>query len=186
MRGYLFGLIAAVVLAAGGCPDADTGNLDTTTAGSTATGTTNSSTTGGANTTDTDSTTAGAGDDADRVLELVNAERTGRGLTELTRNSLLDAAAEAHAGDMAANDFFAHTGSDGGNVGDRATAAGYTWSRVGENIAFGQQSPEEVMDAWMNSDGHRANILNPDFTELGVGIDESGDPLWVQVFAAPA
>ena len=157
-------LAIAVIACAGGCPD-PTGLVGGTGGGSS----------GG--------TTTAA--DADQILTLVNAERTGRGLLALTRNALLDAAAQAHANDMRANSFFSHTGSDGSNVGDRATAAGYSWTTIGENIGEGSHSPEDMMDLWMNSPGHRANILNPDFTDLGVGINDSGTTLWVQVFGRP-
>lgn len=120
--------------------------------------------------------------EADRVFELANGERTSQGLSPLARNSLLDAAGLRHAQDMRANNFFDHTGSDGSDVSVRATDAGYTWTMIGENIGMGSVSPEDMMDGWMNSPGHRANILNPDFTELGVAIDEQGPTLWVQVF----
>ena len=123
--------------------------------------------------------------DAERILQLVNAERAAQGLSSLTRNALLDAAAVAHATDMADNNFFSHTGSDGSAVSDRATAAGYVWTKIGENIGEGNVTPDTMMDLWMNSTGHRANILDPDFTELGVGIDDSGTTLWVQVFGRP-
>lgn len=123
--------------------------------------------------------------DADRILTLVNAERTSGGLSSLTRNGLLDAAAQAHANDMRAYSFFSHTGSDGSTISDRATAAGYSWTAIGENIGEGNLSPEDMMALWMNSAGHRANILSPNFTELGVGINDSGTTLWVQVFGKP-
>jgi uncharacterized protein YkwD len=70
---------------------------------------------------------------------------------------------------MARNDFFSHTGSDGSSPGQRISRAGYRWWTYGENIAAGYPSPEHVVDAWMNSAGHRANILNPDFRDIGVG-----------------
>ncbi len=86
---------------------------------------------------------------------------------------------------MAARDYFSHTSPEGGSAGDRITAAGYRWSTWGENIARGQQTPESVMDAWMNSPGHRANILNCDFKDLGVGVHiASGGPWWTQNFGA--
>lgn len=169
-------LIAIALNLAAGCPNSvTTGGMgtDVTTGGTTGgTGTNGGGSTGG-----TVITT-----DNDRILELVNSERTSRGLTALTRNTLLDIAATAHADDMSAGAFFSHTGSDGGSVSGRATAAGYPWTTIGENIAQGDLSPEAVMDLWMNSDGHRANILNATFTELGVGINDSGSTLWVQVF----
>ena len=169
-------LVAIVLNLTAGCPNpAGSGGMgaDLTTGGTTGgTGTTGGGSTGGTVTTT----------DADRILELVNSERNSRGLNGLTRNSKLDAAATVHADDMRTNGFFSHTGSDGGSVSERATAAGYAWTSIGENIAQGDLTPEAVMDLWMNSDGHRANILNDTFTELGVGINDSGSTLWVQVF----
>jgi uncharacterized protein YkwD len=86
---------------------------------------------------------------------------------------------------MAARDFFDHTNPDGDGPGERVTASGYRWSTYGENIAKGQQTPEAVMTSWMNSPGHRANILNCAFEEIGVGIhDGGGGPYWTQNFGA--
>ncbi|NML52680.1 CAP domain-containing protein [Streptomyces sp. R302] len=121
---------------------------------------------------------------ADQVLSLVNAERAKAGCGPLTANATLARAAQGHSDDMAARDFFDHTNPDGADPGDRVTAAGYPWSTYGENIAMGQRTPEQVMEAWMNSPGHRANILNCDFKELGVGIHDDGGPYWTQVFGA--
>ncbi|MEV5975118.1 CAP domain-containing protein [Streptomyces sp. NPDC051921] len=121
---------------------------------------------------------------ADQVIALVNAERAKAGCGALTANATLTRAAQGHSDDMAARDFFDHTNPDGAGPGDRVSAAGYPWSTYGENIAMGQSSPEQVMEAWMNSPGHRANILNCDFKEIGVGIHNSGGPYWTQVFGA--
>ncbi|MFE2011435.1 CAP domain-containing protein [Streptomyces sp. NPDC059491] len=121
---------------------------------------------------------------ADQVIALVNAERAKAGCGALTANATLTKAAQGHSDDMAARDFFDHTNPDGASPGDRVTAAGYPWSTYGENIAMGQSSPEQVMESWMNSPGHRANILNCDFKEIGVGIHNSGGPYWTQVFGA--
>jgi uncharacterized protein YkwD len=138
-------------------------------------GTSNGGSTGGSST----------ASDAERVLQLVNAERAAVGLAALTRNALLDAAALAHATDMRNNNFFAHSGSDGSTVGDRATAAGYVWSAIAENIGEGDTTPENMMDLWMNSPGHAANILGSAYTEIGIAIDDNGTALWVQVFGRP-
>ncbi|MFJ9574939.1 CAP domain-containing protein [Streptomyces sp. NPDC101191] len=121
---------------------------------------------------------------ADQVIALVNAERAKAGCGALTPNATLTRAAQGHSDDMAARDFFDHTNPDGASPGDRVTAAGYPWSTYGENIAMGQSSAEQVMESWMNSPGHRANILNCDFKEIGVGIHDSGGPYWTQVFGA--
>ncbi|MFF0431147.1 sigma-70 family RNA polymerase sigma factor [Streptomyces sp. NPDC004327] len=119
-----------------------------------------------------------------QVIELVNAERAKAGCGPLTENALLTRAAQGHSDDMAARDFFDHTNPDGDGPGERVTAAGYRWSTYGENIAKGQRTPAEVMDAWMNSPGHRANILNCSFKEIGIGLHPAGGPYWTQVFGA--
>ncbi|MFF6777101.1 sigma-70 family RNA polymerase sigma factor [Streptomyces sp. NPDC012637] len=122
--------------------------------------------------------------DAAQVIELANAERAKAGCGPLTEHSLLTRAAQGHSDDMAARDFFDHTNPDGADPGDRVTAAGYRWSTYGENIAKGQRTPADVMEAWMNSPGHRANILNCSFKEIGIGIHTAGGPYWTQVFGA--
>ncbi|WP_405861008.1 CAP domain-containing protein [Streptomyces sp. NBC_00090] len=121
---------------------------------------------------------------ADQVVALVNAERAKAGCGPLSVNSTLTKAAQGHSDDMAARDFFDHTNPDGDGPGERVTAAGYPWSTYGENIAMGQSTPEQVMDSWMNSPGHRANILNCSFKEIGIGIHSEGGPYWTQVFGA--
>ncbi len=131
--------------------------------------------------------TTGIDDYVHEVLNLTNVERTKIGLNPLTWNDNLAEGADAHCKDMVAHNFFAHEGSDGSTPGDRATAAGYKWSWVGENIAKGQKTPQEVVTAWMNSEHHRENILRPEFTELGVALeyDSSGTPYWGQLFGTP-
>ncbi|WP_431045853.1 sigma-70 family RNA polymerase sigma factor [Streptomyces sp. P1-3] len=119
-----------------------------------------------------------------QVTALVNAERAKAGCAPVRPNDQLTTAAQRHSDDMAARHYFDHTEPDGTGPGERITAAGYRWQTYGENIAAGQQTPHTVMDSWMNSPGHRQNILNCDVTEIGVGItDDSGGPLWTQVFA---
>ncbi|WP_369166855.1 sigma-70 family RNA polymerase sigma factor [Streptomyces sp. R28] len=120
-----------------------------------------------------------------QVVALVNKERANAGCGPLDEDPQLNQAALGHSEDMDARDFFDHTNPDGADPGQRITAAGYTWSTYGENIAQGQQTPEAVMDAWMNSPGHRANILNCSFKDIGVGIhDGAGGPWWTQDFGA--
>ncbi|NEA00812.1 CAP domain-containing protein, partial [Streptomyces sp. SID10116] len=120
---------------------------------------------------------------AEQVVALVNTERAKAGCGPVRSNGKLATAAAKHSADMAARDYFDHTSPDGTDPGDRITAAGYRWSTYGENIARGQQSPAAVMDSWMKSPGHKANILNCDFKELGVGIHNgSGGPWWTQAF----
>ncbi|MEU3839519.1 sigma-70 family RNA polymerase sigma factor [Streptomyces sp. NPDC028635] len=125
-----------------------------------------------------------AGSDlASQVTALVNKERQAAGCAPVTQDSLLTNAAQAHSDDMAARDYFEHNSPDGTDPGQRITAAGYRWSTYGENIAKGQQTPDEVMTSWMNSPGHRANILNCSFRNLGVGIHNGdGGPWWTQDF----
>ncbi|MDJ1134889.1 sigma-70 family RNA polymerase sigma factor [Streptomyces iconiensis] len=119
------------------------------------------------------------------VAALVNAERAKKGCGPVRTNDKLDTAASGHSADMAARDFFDHTNPDGKGPGDRITAAGYRWSTYGENIAKGQNSPEEVMKGWMNSPGHRANILNCSYKEMGLGLRQGqGGPWWTQAFGA--
>ena len=116
------------------------------------------------------------------VLALVNEQRAQAGCSPVTADSRLDALATAFSDDMAARGFFDHTDPDGHTPWDRAKAAGIT-NLGGENIARGQATPEAVMTAWMNSPGHRANILNCKFTTLGVGVHQgSGGPWWTQDF----
>ncbi|MEV5161449.1 CAP domain-containing protein [Streptomyces sp. NPDC053728] len=116
------------------------------------------------------------------VLDLVNQERAKVGCTPVTTSASLTALAQDFSEDMAARDFFGHTDPDGATPWDRADAAGVQ-GLGGENIARGQADAQAVMDAWMNSDGHRANILNCDYKTLGVGVHlGSGGPWWTQDF----
>ncbi|MFD1271119.1 CAP domain-containing protein [Streptomyces kaempferi] len=120
-----------------------------------------------------------------QVVALVNKERATASCGPLTEDAQLEKAAQAHSDDMAARNFFEHTNPDGADPGQRITAAGYRWSTYGENIAQGQQTPEAVMESWMNSPGHRANILNCAFKNIGVGVHKgSGGPWWTQDFGA--
>ncbi|MFF7178721.1 sigma-70 family RNA polymerase sigma factor [Streptomyces sp. NPDC008121] len=131
-------------------------------------------------------TPAGARPDstAQQVIDIVNTERSKAGCGPLTGNALLDQAAQRHSEDMAARDYFDHTNPDGDGPGERVTATGYRWTTYGENIAMGQRDAAQVMESWMNSPGHRANILNCSFKEIGVGIHTAGGPYWTQVFGA--
>ncbi|MER5554798.1 sigma-70 family RNA polymerase sigma factor [Streptomyces sp. NPDC002793] len=121
---------------------------------------------------------------AEEVIALVNNERAEEGCGAVSGNGLLAKAASRHSADMAARDYFSHTSQDGTDPGARITAAGYRWSTYGENIAKGQPTAAAVMDSWMNSSGHRANILNCAFKEIGIGrVDSPGGPVWTQNFA---
>ena len=123
-----------------------------------------------------------------QVLELTNAKRAEAGLPPLVFDAKLSAAADKHSKDMADNNYFSHTQPDGDSLGDRVRDEGYGYLRVGENIAAGYKTPEAVVEGWMNSSGHRANILNPYFKELGVGYykdpdaGDTYDHYWTQVF----
>jgi uncharacterized protein YkwD len=107
---------------------------------------------------------------------LVNRERTQRGLAPLGLNALLSSASLAHSRDMVSRDYFEHSTPEGVSVGDRLRAAGYargTSASAGENIAYGvgdRSTPSAIVRAWMRSPGHRADILRPAFTEIGIGI----------------
>ncbi len=111
-------------------------------------------------------------------MRLINARRTAgascgsRGnfaaTTGLAMNAALNQSALAHSDDMMAGNFFSHTGSSGSNAGQRAAAAGYVWSTWGENIAAGQPTVSNVVDGWMASDGHCANIMNANFRDIGL------------------
>ncbi|PWR11859.1 hypothetical protein DKT68_04620 [Micromonospora acroterricola] len=122
---------------------------------------------------------------AREVVDLVNAERAKAGCKALSIDDKLMTAAQRHSQDQADHQNMSHTGSDGSDAGVRLDRVGYTWRTYGENVAWNQKTPAAVMDAWMNSSGHRANILNCAFTEIGVGIASSNGPYWTQVFAAP-
>ncbi|WP_225804967.1 sigma-70 family RNA polymerase sigma factor [Streptomyces sp. NK15101] len=127
---------------------------------------------------------SGSGSTEEQVISLVNAERAKAGCGPLTEHPLLTEAAQGHSDDMAARNFFDHTNPDGDGPGERITAAGYAWSSYGENIAKGQTTAAQVMDSWMNSPGHRANILNCGFKEIGIGLHTSGGPYWTQAFGS--
>jgi uncharacterized protein YkwD len=124
-----------------------------------------------------------------RVIELINAERAKVGLSALSGQSQLGSAAQLHSADMACNNYFSHTGLDGSEIGSRVQRQGYNWSSVGENIAAGYSSPANVVAGWMNSPGHKANILGASYTEIGIGYAFSNDndygSYWTAVFASP-
>ncbi len=127
---------------------------------------------------------------AAQVVDLTNAERVGKGRTRLRANPQLMKAAQVHAEQMARARTMAHDlpRARYPRATDRLAAVGYRWQTCGENVAFGQSGAEHVVNSWMKSRGHRRNILNPDFTEIGVGmaIDRAGRPYYVQVFGSPS
>lgn len=107
----------------------------------------------------------------------------------LSWNTLLTQAATAHSQDMATNNFFSHTGSGGSTLGSRVDATGYAWRSLGENIAAGQTSINQVVDGWIASEGHCANLLNPAFTQVGLAcVNGSGTTYptyWTMDLAQP-
>jgi uncharacterized protein YkwD len=118
------------------------------------------------------------------VLALVNEARVDAGCGALTADPALAAVARAHSADMRDRDYFSHTSPEGLSPFDRAEQAGVGYSRA-ENIAFGQADAAAVMEAWLKSPGHRANILDCELTKLGVGVAEgAGGPWWTQLFGA--
>lgn len=120
---------------------------------------------------------------AGQVLTLVNAERAQAGCEPVALDDRLTKAAAGHSRDMVADDFFSHDSQDGRGFGDRIEAAGYPAPRS-ENIAAGQPTPSAVMDAWMHSPGHKANILDCTATQMGVASATGGDfgIYWTQDF----
>lgn len=114
--------------------------------------------------------------------QLLNGERTAQGLTALVPDSRLAATAQAHAEDMQAQHYFAHETPEGQTAAQRIAAAGYSACLTAENIAFGTYFETQVMTSWMESPGHRANVLLPDVTSYGVGHAGS---YWVLDLAKP-
>lgn len=122
---------------------------------------------------------------AEAILKLVNAERAKVGAKALKLDDKLNKVAVVKAKDMAENGYFSHESPTYGSPFEMMRSFGVTQYRTaGENIAAGQRSPEDVMNSWMNSSGHRANILNTSYTNLGVGYYEGGSygTYWVQEF----
>jgi uncharacterized YkwD family protein len=117
-----------------------------------------------------------------KVVDLVNQEREKQGLKPLTLNKKLSDVARTKSKDMVDKGYFDHNSPTYGSPFDMMKQFGIEYTTAGENIAKGQQSPEDVMNAWMNSDGHRKNILNPDFTEIGVGYVKGDTTYWTQQF----
>lgn len=118
---------------------------------------------------------------AAQVVQLVNAERAKQGLPALTIHTGAQAAAQVRAQEQAQS--FSHTRPNGTSCFTALTEQGVTYRSAGENIAYGQKTPQEVVSAWMNSAGHRANILSETFTEIGVGYAVvNGQSYWAQLF----
>ncbi|WP_309114023.1 CAP domain-containing protein [Saccharothrix sp.] len=118
--------------------------------------------------------------EAQRVVELVNEARAAAGCPALKVDERIVKTAQAHSTDMATRNYFSHDTPEGVDFAERMRAAGYP-NPGGENIAQGYRTPEAVMKGWMNSEGHRRNILNCGFTAIGVGLDTRGY-YWTQNF----
>ena len=121
------------------------------------------------------------------VIRLVNVERSKNGLQPLKENWELSRVARYKSADMANNAYFSHTSPTYGSPFNMIKNFGIKYSSAGENIAYGQKTAAEVMNGWMNSSGHRQNILNPNYTQIGVGyaVNSKGTPYWTQMFIRP-
>lgn len=156
----------------GGTGSNNSGSIDSGNSGSN-----NSGSTGSGNSGST-STSAYAA----QVLELVNEERAKSGLAPLTLDASASSAAQTRAKEIVST--FSHTRPNGSSFSTALTEAGASYRSAGENIAYGQNSPEQVMNSWMNSSGHRANIMSSNYTRIGIGHYETADgtDYWVQLF----
>ena len=154
--------------------------------GSTGTSTNNASA-GDSAGSQTDEPTTAEMTQAEAILKLVNAERQKAGVSALTLSTKLTDIANTKAKDMADKNYFSHDSPTYGSPFDMLKHFGVSYSYAGENIAAGQKSAEEVMNSWMNSSGHKANILNKNYTQLGVGFYRGGQygTEWVQLFIKP-
>lgn len=132
-------------------------------------------------------TAPGTGTVEAQVLQLVNAERGKAGLSALTMNGTLSSVAKTKASDMRDKNYFSHDSPTYGSPFDMMKQFGISYSYAGENIAAGQQTAQAVMTAWMNSPGHRQNIMSPNFTQMGIGYSPGGNmsPYWSQMFIRP-
>lgn len=153
-------------------PDGSTG-ADTTESG-----------TGDTNTSNDETADKDASEQAQAVLKIVNEERAKQGLKALILDKQLNNVAQLKAEDMKKNNYFDHNSPTLGSPFDLMRSQGVSYRTAGENIAAGQQSAEAVMNSWLNSSGHRANILNGNYTKLGVGFVTGGryGTYWVQEF----
>lgn len=121
---------------------------------------------------------------ASAIASGVNANRKSNGLPSLRYNARLGKAAMTHACDMSVNNFFGHKGSNGSQSQARVRAAGYRDCTVAENLAWGYPDPGQIIGGWMNSAGHRNNMLHPRVTEMGIAVTQgSKGPNWVLVLA---
>ncbi len=121
------------------------------------------------------------------VVRLVNIERSKNGLQPLKENWELSRVARYKSQDMANKNYFSHTSPTYGSPFRMMESFGIRYSAAGENIAKGQKTPQEVMTSWMNSPGHKSNILSPSYTQIGVGLakNKNGNAYWTQMFIKP-
>lgn len=117
------------------------------------------------------------------ILSAVNTLRNDAGRASLVYSDRLQALAQIHADDMASSGFFSHTGSDGSQLGDRARRAGYGFCFIAENIAKGQRTASEALQGWVDSRGHRRNMLDRRATEMGLA--QAPGAIWVMVLGRP-
>jgi uncharacterized protein YkwD len=143
---------------------------------------TTTTTTKPATTTSTSTSNSTTSSYAAQVLQLVNKERAKEGLSALTTNNTITAAGNVRAKEIVQS--FSHTRPNGSSPFTALSEAGITYRAAGENIAYGQRTPQEVVTGWMNSPGHRANIMNPSFGKVGIGVykDSNGTIYWTQLF----
>lgn len=122
------------------------------------------------------------------VFDLINLERSRFGLAPLRHHVLLSQASQAHSDDMAVRNLLTHTGSNGETSADRIAATGYRYSMWAANVAAGQTTAASLLTSWMGSPPHRANLLNGQVTEIGLGLaySNSGRPYWTVTLAQPA
>jgi uncharacterized protein YkwD len=122
-----------------------------------------------------------------RLITLMNQSRAKAGLRPLKPSGLLGEVARSHSREMSAGDFFSHTGPTGSGPMERLERAGYAWKAFGENIGCGEDSPEKILLSWMNSSDHRENVLDPAYTEVGIGLVRGGKcrTYWTALFARP-
>ncbi|HWI48136.1 MAG TPA: CAP domain-containing protein, partial [Rummeliibacillus sp.] len=135
----------------------------------------------GSNNSTTNSNSSSASQFEKQVISLTNAERAKEGLPALQADAKLMQSAKAKSDDMAKNHYFDHTSPTYGSPFDQMKSLGISYKSAGENIAQGQKTPQEVVQAWMQSPGHRANIMNASYTHIGVGFSANGN-YWTQQF----
>ncbi len=122
------------------------------------------------------------GSEANALLALVNRARAENGLSPLSLDSRLSAVAQKKAEDMKSNNYFSHTSPTYGTPFNMIKNAGISYKTAGENIAKGQKDAQAVFNAWMNSSGHKANILNKNYTHMGLGVTSGSGRYWSQMF----